>query len=341
MFPQEIVYYGKEKFEIIGTVFNDTLKENPYQRLRANDKQNVRAELWTLSKNSSGISIAFETNSPIIKVKWKLSTGFRMSHMAKTGIGGVDLYCKNDTVWQFVNTGKPEKMENVATLVEDMTKERRQFILNLPLYDGIEFIEIGIEKGSEMKPYKPFEGKPIVFYGTSITQGGCASRPGMAYTNIISRKTNNECINFGFSGNGRMEPEIAEIIAGIDAKVFIIDCIANMKAPQVTENTESLIKIIRKKHPDTPIIFIESLIYENGYFNLPRKEMIDKKNSLLKQEVERVAMLNGDENIFYIDNSEFLGTDHEATVDGTHFTDLGFMRFSDFLILKMKEFGIL
>ncbi|MBN2680968.1 MAG: SGNH/GDSL hydrolase family protein [Bacteroidales bacterium] len=341
LFSQEYIFYGKEKFTINGTSFSEAEKENSYNRLRTKDKSSVRAELWALSKNSSGISVGFETNSSIIKVRWKLSTGFRMSHMAKTGIGGVDLYCKVDTFWQYVNTGKPEKLENIQTLVEGMTKEKRVFILNLPLYDGVEILEIGIDKEAEIKPYKAFEGKPIVFYGTSITQGGCASRPGMAYTNIISRKTGKECINFGFSGNGRMEPELAEIISEIDAEFFVIDCIANMKAPQVKENTEKLIRIIRQKHPKTPIIFIESLIYENGFFNSSRKENIDEKNRILYEEVRRVASLNGDSLIFYIDNKEFLGNDHEATVDGTHFTDLGFMRFSEFLIKKFKEFGLL
>lgn len=340
IYSQDIVYYGKERFQIVGTAFSDSLKENPYQRLRDSDEESVRPELWSLAKNSSGIAICFETNSTIIKVKWKLSTGFRMSHMASTGIRGVDLYCKVDTFWQYVNTGKPERIENIQTLVEGMNKEKRYFLLNLPLYDGVDVLEIGIEKGTEIKPYKPFANKPIVFYGTSITQGGCASRPGMAYTNIISRKTGIECINFGFSGNGRMEPELAEIISEIDAAVFVIDCMANMKAPQINENTEKLVKIIRQKHPKTPIVFIESLVYENGFFNSSRKEMIDNKNELLKNGIQRIVALNGDTAIFYIDNTEFLGNDHESTVDGTHFTDLGFMRFSDYLILKFKEFGI-
>ena len=190
----------------------------------------------------------------------------------------------------------------------------------LPLYDGVIELEVGIDSLSEIiKPEKIID-KPIVFYGSSITQGGCASRPGMMYTSIISRKLNMECLNLGFSGNGKMEPELAEFFSGIDAKFYVFECVPN--------------------HPATPIVFIEGLIYERAFFNLKMQESIIERNRILRDNYDKLIKA-GSRDIYYINNKYPLGTDHEATVDGVHFTDLGFMRYADYLITKFEEFGLI
>ena len=143
-----------------------------------------------------------------------------MNHMALTGIKGLDLYCLEDTVWRFAGVGRPSGKENKATLVAHMEPKMREFLLYLPLYDGITDLKIGVDSLSEIllpAINLPVREKPIVFYGTSILQGGCATRPGMAHTNILSRWLNRETINLGFSGNGLLDVEIAEIMAHIDA----------------------------------------------------------------------------------------------------------------------------
>ena len=332
-------YYGKEDFLIEGTTFTDSVKEYPYDRLPASYKNKVRSSVWDLSKNSAGISIRFQTNSSSVSVKWDLLNDTQMNHMAYTGIKGVDLYCMIDNQWQFVNTGRPEKKENESLLVSNMPVIMREYKLYFPVYEGVTKVEIGIDSLSEIiKPDKN-NRKPIVFYGTSITQGGCASRPGMVYTNIISRKLNVDCINFGFSGNGRMEKPLAELISGIDASYYVIDGTGNMTAEEVHKNARPLVEIIRSKRPTTPIVFVEGPVSETAYFDSKDMTDINDKNRTLKMEYEKMIK-NGFQYIYYIDNKGMKGNDHESTVDGVHFTDLGFLRYADFFLTKLKQFKL-
>lgn len=332
-------YYGKENFLIEGTTFTDSVKEYPYDRLPASYKNKVRSSVWDLSKNSAGISIRFLTNSSSVSVKWDLLNDTQMNHMAYTGIKGVDLYCKVDNQWQFVNTGRPEKKENVSLLISNMPVKMREYKLYFSLYEGVTKVEVGIDSLSEIvRPVKSNQ-KPLVFYGTSITQGGCASRPGMAYTNIISRKLNVDCINFGFSGNGRMEKPLAELISGIDASCYVIDGTGNMTPEEVHKNALPLVEIIRSKRAATPIVFIEGPISEKAYFDSLDMADINNKNMALKTEYEKMIK-SGFKNIYYIDNKGMKGNDHESTVDGVHFTDLGFLRYADFFLSKLKQFKL-
>jgi len=334
-------FYGKEFFLIEGVAFPGSLRENTFDRLPKSYKDKV-ASLWDLSKNSAGISVRFLSNSEKISVKWTLLNNSNMVHMALTGIEGVDLYCKVDNNWQYVNTTKPDKFEkeNEVLLIDNMKKEWREYKMYLPLYDGVIELEVGIDSLSEIiKPEKIID-KPIVFYGSSITQGGCASRPGMMYTSIISRKLNMECLNLGFSGNGKMEPELAEFFSGIDAKFYVFECVPNMTLDEIRERVLPFVEIIRRNHPATPIVFIEGLIYERAFFNLKMQESIIERNRILRDNYDKLIKA-GSRDIYYINNKYPLGTDHEATVDGVHFTDLGFMRYADYLITKFEEFGLI
>ncbi len=342
-FAQEgtrFVYYGRDYFLLEGTTFPDSVKESPYDRLPMSLKTRVRTPVWNLSKASAGLSVRFRANTSAIMVKWELLNNNSMSHMAETGIKGIDLYSKVGFRWQYVNTARPSGKENEALLVENMLSKVREFIMFLPLYDGITSLEIGIDSFSVMEKPKRNNSNPIVFYGTSITQGGCASRPGMAYTNIISRKLNVECLNFGFSGNGKMEVPIAELISGIDALFYVIDCVPNMNPKEIQTNTIPLVEIIRSKNPLTPIIFLESILYEDSFFDDSLKIKLDEKNNMLKMEFDKMIE-KGYQDIYFIHSTDALGNDHEGTVDGVHFTDLGFMRFSDYLISRFEQLGLI
>ena len=342
LFSQEnkVKYYGRDFFLIEGTAIADSLKESPYDRLPVSYKKVVREPVWDLSKSSAGLSVRFHTNSSSITLKWEVLNDFSMNHMADTGIKGIDLYFNNSGQWQYVGTGRPSGKINEQLIIENMDLEMREYKLYLPLYDGIESLDIGIDPNSLINKPTKSNSQPIVFYGTSITQGGCASRPGMAHTNIISRKLNIDCINFGFRGNGRMETSIGTLIAGIDASLFVIECMANVNRDMVSKNTVPLVKIIREKHPNTPIIFIENIIFESGYLDNTVKEESDNKNIELKNQYNKM-LKEGIANIFYVDNTDAIGTDHEGTVDGVHFTDLGFMRYADYLIDNFYKLGIL
>ncbi|PCI34701.1 MAG: hydrolase [Flavobacteriaceae bacterium] len=334
------IYYGVDYFLLEGTKIPDSLKENRYDRLPLSYKEIVRKPVWDLSKASAGMSIRFLSNSTSISVKWTILSNHKMYHMAETGIKGVDLYFNNMGNWQYLNTAKPSAIENEYMLIKDMPDEMREFRMYLPLYDGVARIEIGIDSNSVIeRPLKKNRGS-IIFYGTSITQGGCASRPGMAHTNIISRKLNVDCINFGFSGNGRMEQPINDLISEFKPLFYVIECLPNMIAEQVTSRTIPLVKTIQAKRPETPIIFIENFIYESSALDEKRGALINVKNAALK--TEYIKMIEGGyKNIYYISSENATGEDHEGTVDGVHFTDLGFIRYADFLIDKFVKFGLI
>jgi hypothetical protein len=239
-------------------------------------------------------------------------------------------------VWTYVNTGRPTAKENEASLISGLSNGEREFKLYLPLYDGTTKVEIGLESGSTITKPDAEKKLPIVFYGTSILQGGCASRPGMVFTSIISRKLNVDCINFGFSGNGRMDPPIAELISGIKASYYVIDCLPNMTAKMVTDSMIPLATAIRAKNPKTPIVFIENVEYTRAIFQASLLKSMNEKNQALRTEFDKLVK-GGMKDLIYISAAGSIGTDYEGTVDGTHLTDLGYLRYADYLIQKFKE----
>jgi hypothetical protein len=329
-----------------GTLVPDSLKENPYDRLPASLKSSVREPVWDLSKCSAGLSVRFRTNSTKIAVKWTLLKNFRMNHMADTGVKGIDLYFNNDGDFQYLNTARPKvkdveySAENEYLVAQNLSGEMREYKLYLPLYDGITDLQVGIDSsGVFAKSEKPNAGS-VVFYGTSITQGGCASRPGMAHTNIISRKLNLDVINLGFSGNGMMEAPINELISSFDPLFYVIECLPNMDADLVTQRSVPLVETIRAKHPETPILFVENFHYDNAVLDPFATTQIEEKNAALREQYQRIQEA-GHKNVYYIESTNATGADHEGTVDGVHFTDLGFLRYADFLIEKFNALALL
>ncbi|WP_392348520.1 SGNH/GDSL hydrolase family protein [uncultured Polaribacter sp.] len=325
------------------------LKESPYDRLPISYKEKVREPVWDLSKASAGITVRFHSNSTSINLKWTVLNDLDMPHMASTGIKGIDLYTKYNNKWRYVTTAGalvglktyqnksiPADSINEYELIKNMSPDFREYKLFLPLYDGVTKLEVGIDSTASIEKASPSPVKPIVFYGTSITQGGCASRPGMAHTNIISRKLDVDCINYGFSGNGRMETPIVELISEIDAHFYVIECMQNMDSEQVSERVRPLVDMIRSNHPHTPIVLVENMMYTMAFLDQTIKTRLIQENAALKNEYDKIIK-SGIPNIFYIkDNKDFL-LDNEGTVDGVHLTDLGFLRYADYLIENFKK----
>ena len=222
-----------------------------------------------------------------------------------------------------------------------MTNEVREYKIFLPLYDGLKKIEIGIDNSSFIRKPEKSKKKPIIFYGTSITQGASASRPGMAHTNIISRKLDRNIINFGFSGNGRMEQSISKLISKSNPAFYVIECMPNMYPPEmITSNTIPLVDSIRSKNPETTIILVDLFISPLTVLDNKKNIVSEEMNNSLRTEYEKMIN-NGYDNIIYLETGNALGSDFEGTVDALHFTDLGFSRYSNFLIEKFKEYNLL
>lgn len=322
-------YVDAASFLLIGKGFADT--QNRYERLPASLEGKTRPPVWSLSKDCSGLAVRFRTNSPLIAAKWELTKNVVMNHFTMTGIKGLDLYCLKNGKWQFVNTARPKEKATTALIISNMPEQEMEYMLYLPLYDGLSSLEIGVEAGSVIgQPLvdSPRKGKPVVFYGTSITQGGCASRAGMSYPNILLRMLDREIVNLGFSGNGQLDLEVAEAMATIDASCFVIDCLPNVSVAQMNEKYFHFLKIIREKKPNTPILLVETILFPHRHFDQTVFALLQQKNETL-QRIFTEQKKGGDRNIYYLKADKLIGDDQEATVDGVHLTDLGFLRMAE------------
>lgn len=328
----QVVYYDAARYPVLGKATENTLSR--YERLPGNLESAIRGQLWDLGRNSAGLTVRFRTNSTQVAARWETRNNFRMNHMTATGICGLDLYCLVDGKWVYAGTGMTQGKASKATLVKNMTAEEREFMLHLPLYDGPIVLEIGVDSLATLSQPAvdlPSQEGPIVFYGTSILQGGCANRPGMAHTNILQRWLQRECINLGFSGNARLDYEIAHLMASVkDASVFVIDCLPNVTPAKVRESMEAFYQIIRNAHPTTPILFVENPPFPNARFNQQIAKELEEEDALLAEIVEKIKK-QGDKHVYLFTNEKMIGEDGEATVDACHFTDLGFMRYAEAL----------
>ncbi len=323
-----LVYRDASEFILLGKGFADT--PSLYSRLPVALEHKTRPPVWSLSRNSAGLAVRFRTGSKAIACRWTVTGDVVMNHFAPTGIKGVDLYALENGKWVYVNTGKPAGRESTALLADHMTGEVREYMLYLPLYDGVSKLEIGLEKEASLPDPlvdSPHRGRPVVFYGTSITQGGCASRPGMAYPAQLSRMLDRETINLGFSGNGQLDLEVAETMAAIDASCFVIDCLPNVSAARMRENYVRFVEILRVNHPETPLVLVENLHYSSMFYDQQMDSVIVGKNRLLR-ELYRGMKKKGDRHLWYVSAKGLTGDDREESVDGVHLTDLGFYRYA-------------
>lgn len=310
-----------------------------YDRLPAKAESIVNESVWWLSGDSTGMVIRFVTDSPEIHAKWKLNKPtLALPHMAATGVSGLDLYVKDKGEWHWLAVGKPEAQENEAELISGLPAGKKEYSLYLPLYNGLTDLEIGLSDNAtvEMAPARKGGMKPIVFYGTSITQGACASRPGMEYPALIGRKLDVPIINLGFSGSGRGEHEVSDLLAELDPCAYVIDALPNMEADTVYERIGYLLKVLKEKHPNTPVILVEHAIFTSYYnFSKGRKASDSWDVALEKVYKENAPKWNG--HLYYVKCDDLMGSDGEATVDGVHCTDVGFMRMEKVLTPVVKK----
>ncbi|MFO0907331.1 MAG: SGNH/GDSL hydrolase family protein [Isosphaeraceae bacterium] len=263
----EVRWTDVRELGVEGQGWTDT--KAPFDRLPGRAEGVVRPPVWGLSRQSAGLCVRFATDSPTIQARWTLtSNNLALPHMPATGVSGLDLYVQTDHGYRWLGAGRPEKAgENTATLIAGLPRSRREYLLYLPLYNGVKAVSLGVPEGFAIEKAPPRGGdrsRPIVFYGTSITQGGCASRPGMVHTAILGRRLDRAIINLGFSGNGRMEPEMAKLLAELDPVVYVLDCLPNMNAAEVAERVEPFVKTLRAAHPDTPIVLADDRSYSNA-----------------------------------------------------------------------------
>jgi lysophospholipase L1-like esterase len=286
--------------------------------------------------------VRFVTDATEIHARWALTNPWLYQpNGTAIAVSGLDLYvrmpgAKADSAlpgrWHWLAVGIPKAQTNDVTLVANLLPGKREYLLYLPLYNGTKFVSLGVPAHSVIEPAPPWgpgERKPMVFYGTSILQGLSASRPGMVHSAILQRRFNWPVINLGFSGNGRMEPEMAALLAELDPSVYVIDCLPNMVAEQIKARTEPLVRELRAAHPDVPIVLVEDRTLQDSFLIAGRMEWYHLKDRAeLRQAYDRLKQA-GVNQLYYIPGEHLFGDDGEGSTDGSHPNDLGFMRQAD------------
>ena len=302
-----------------------------YARLPKRAQGEVRDAVWSLAQNSAGEMIAFYTNSPDVEVRYTTtSTSYAMPHMPATGVSGVDLYrIDSDGVeaycagrYAFGEDGVTYKFTGMPTSPQHH-KLGYEYRLYLPLYNGVKQMQIGVKEGSEFRFVPTREERPIVLYGTSIAQGGCVSRPAMAWGTILQRALDLPLVNMGFSGNGRLEREVLSYICEMDARLYILDCLPNILEYEVEEVyrlTYEAVRQIRQKSEE-PILLVDHVGYTTFDTNPKNHDYVIAANKASLRAYEKL-LAEGVKNLFYI-TREQMGVTYEMAVDGNHLTDLG------------------
>lgn len=335
---QNVVYKDASVFPLYGKISDET--NSRYERLPSRLEGVSRDPVWYLGRNSAGLYIRFRSNSTSIHARWESMFNNSMTHMTDTGTKGLDLYALVDGEWRHVCSAQPQGKKSERKIISNMDPVEREYMLYLSLYDGVKSLEIGVDEGASLdQPAvgRPSREKPVVMYGTSILQGGCANRPGMAHTNILGRCLDREVINLGFSGNALLDMEIAELMASVeDPGLYVLDYVPNASAEAIAEVGEDFFRIIRNAHPDVPVVFIEDVIFPTTMYDNRLLDEVTRKNEAQKMLYDRLKK-SGQKKIYYIPAEGMIGDDGEATVDGIHFTDLGAMRYVDHVLPVIRK----
>lgn len=335
-----VEWHDVEQWGVEGKGWEAAETEKYFDRLPQRAKSEVRGPVWSLSRHSAGMLARFRTNADTISVDYKLtSSRLALPHMPATGVSGVDLYAVDDTGQsRWVAVSRPTSQSVKTPLVGNLLAGARDYTVYLPLYNGVEFLRIGVPAGATFEPIAPRTAKPIVFYGTSITHGACASRPGMPHPAILGRRLDKPVINLGFSGNGRMEKEVGKYLAELDPVVYVIDCLPNMSGPEVAARAEPLVRQLRKARPETPILLVEDRTYANAGFVRGSQKRHDDSRGALRSAYERLVA-DGFDQLGYLKGETLLGEDRDDTTDGSHPSDLGFYRHANAMEGALRKLG--
>jgi len=324
---ETILWVDAKKLTIEGVGWKEGIAD--YTRIPDKFQTVVTSKLWSLSRNSSGISVHFTVKgTAFVKARWTLKENNYMAHMTPQAVNGLDLYVKMNGKWVWAGIGKPSKegLQQETTVKEGFLPAKTyECMVYLPLYSGISAIEMGFSPGTTVTGTTPSVKKPMVFYGTSILHGCSASRAGMAFSSMLGRRFDTPVVNLGFSGNGVMEEYFGDIISEIDASVYIIDCLPNMSrfsSDEITARTLALVQKLRSRRPATPIVLVEDRNYAYPELAGPA---VNNRRPAMKAAYN--ALITETKDIYYVEGDQLLGEDTEATVDGSHPSDLGMYRY--------------
>ncbi|MGN1058923.1 MAG: SGNH/GDSL hydrolase family protein [Clostridia bacterium] len=337
----------EEPFRLYG--FYHPYEEQRFLRLPPAFEHNERVNegVRLLMHNTAGGRVRFQTDSPYVAIHAVLEEPAPLPHIAPTGIMGFDMYTKPSSL-----PGEPVytacfvphlgadgcSFDGVYHFAED-TPVMRDVIIHFPLYSKVSALYIGLHENAGLSRPSPYTiQKPVVFYGSSITQGACASRPGNCYTAILSRSLDCDILNLGFSGSAYGESAIADYIAGLSMSAFVLDYDYNARSEQELLDTHHrFYQIVREKNPELPIIMMSSPVAAPTHLTLPKKHMNVSRVIIMESYIK--GFKSGDRHLYFIDGEALLGDVNakDALVDGVHPTDLGFRYMANRVYPVLKD----
>lgn len=283
----------------------------------------INEKITELGAHTAGGRVRFKTDSDVIILKVLQPNGGIMQHMTVIGQRGFDMYTNEGKDYHYAGSFFPGDIDHGYSSSHKTDGKLHTYTLNMPLYMPVHELYIGLRQGSQLLAPEPYTyEKPVLFYGSSVTQGGCASRPGNSYQGMISRRLDCDYINLGFSGNGRAEKPMVEYLSSLDVSVFVCDYDHNAYNAEYLQNTHKpLYEAFRSTHKNTPIIFVSK-----SDFNPDVEDDVKRREIILKTYNDAIAA--GDKNVYFVDGAHIFDGDFRdsCTVDGTHPNDLGFLR---------------
>lgn len=339
---EKIVWYEPQYVE--GICVEDTF--NIFQRLPSSMKGKVRGPVWELSKNTAGEFIHFKTSASKIKVRYTLaSKNFSMPHMPSTGVSGLDLFAIDaNGNWNWA-PGTYHFGDACTYIFNNLFLAKNStsisdFYLYLPLYNSVKSFSIGVDENVKFSFAKKRKDKPIVAYGTSILQGGVVSRPGLAWTNILGRDIDKVIINLGFSGNGKFEAPLFDLMANVNAEMYILDCMPNLTGGISFKEIKSRIiygiNKLREKNKSVPILLVENADgYSPNYLDTARLHLYHRSSIVIAKIFDELKV-SGIKNIYILTDKE-IGFDINSTTDGVHPNDIGMMKYAKAYEKKIME----
>lgn len=348
----DLQYYDpvqEDNIQFHGQGWEHTDLASPYDRLPAKAEQTVRKAVWNLSRHSAGIYLTFSTDAPEIIVRYQTtSSRLEMPHMPATGVSGLDLYVDYQDDGGLMWCRGKYSFKDTITYTYSALNSRHpkpgkiyDYRLFLPLYNGVKWMEIGIPESASFSNSKSKPNQPIVVYGTSRAQGGCASRPAMAWSSILQRDLDNPVINLAFSGNGQLETEVISLISEIDARLYILDCLPNLGSEknfpdeELKKRVRQSVESLKKAHPNTPVLLTDNAGYSDEPVSGHIHDVVVRVNGIQKAVYEELKA-EGVTDLFYLTNEE-INMCMDCTVDGTHETDLGMTYYGLAYAKKIRE----
>lgn len=332
---KNIVFYDvcKAPFTLYG--FYSSSAAHGFSRMPGDVARSVSEGVAALYANTAGGRVRFKTNSSYIAIK-AFFPGVRcMPHMTLLGSSGFDMYEYRDGHYEYLKSFTPpnDMTDGYDSVAELESSVMRDITINFPLYNDVTALYIGLEEGAAVEAGGQYKNiLPIVYYGSSITQGGCASRPGNCYQNFILRQNNIDYINLGFSGNCKGEDAMTAYLSTLKMSVFVCDYDHNAPTFEDLNKTHGkLYDLFRKNQPDTPILFISRPDFWGTSFDNKRRKIIEDTYNRAKS--------GGDNNVYYIDGETLFDGDcrDSCTVDRCHPNDLGFYRMAQVIGNKIDS----